>query len=124
VLGGVGGGGGRGQQSSRGWSRTFHHRLQSTPDINLHGLPRGKLSCLRLRPHIGSVVPPVLPDAQTDVQVCTGGTHRCAGLYSRHTLRDNNAINKQHSLLIKRPGDKGAKCVLLHVNGWVTVVRK
>jgi hypothetical protein len=62
--------------------------------------------------------------AHTDVQVGTGGIHRCAGLYSRHTLHDNNGINKRHPLLIKRPGDKQTKCVLLHINGWVTVVRK
>jgi len=44
-------------------------------------------------------------------------------LYSRRRLCDNNTINKRHSLLIKGPGDKQAKCVLLHINGWVNVVR-
>jgi hypothetical protein len=50
------------------WSYTF------TPTIQLHGLPRGNFTCLRLRPHIGSVALPVLHDAHTDVQVCTADT--------------------------------------------------
>ena len=62
--------------------------------------------------------------AHTYVQVGTGSKHVCAGLYRRHTLRDDNAINKRHSLLIKRSGDKQAECVLLHINGWATLVGK
>ena len=45
-----------------------------TPAIHRHGLPRGTFTCLKLRPHIGSVALHVLRDAHTDVQVCTADT--------------------------------------------------